>query len=656
MTEQQRLLQLTETLKYHARKYYVEDAPEISDYEYDMMQKELRELEEKYPQWAQSDSPTRRVGGAPLEQFEPVTHRYAMESLQDVFSLDEVRDFDARIKERDPNARYTCELKIDGLSVALTYENGQFVRGATRGDGQVGEDVTENLRTVYDIPLAVPETRTLVVRGEVYMSAQAFERVNREQEDAGAALFANPRNAAAGSLRQLDSRICASRGLSCFSFNVQNARELGFTSHYESLQYLKQQGFAIIDPLLFSGDIDEITSFIQEIGEKRGELPFGIDGMVLKADSLALRDELGSTAKAPRWAVAYKFPPEEKQARLLDIVIQVGRTGVLTPNAVFEPVHLAGTTVSRASLHNRDFIAQKDVRIGDTIVVRKAGDIIPEVVSVVRAKRPPDAVPYEMPSVCPVCGAPVYEDPDEAAIRCTGAECPAQLARRVTHFASRDAMDIEGLGPAVAEALLDARLIATPGDLYFLQPGQIAPLEKMGEKSAQNLVDAIGRSREQPLSRLLFALGIRHVGQKAAKVIAARFPSMESILQASAEELTAVRDIGGITAHSLKEWLESPQGRHLIGRLGEAGVNMTEPVTQTSGRLDGKTFVLTGTLSKYTRSEASRLIEEAGGKVSGSVSKKTSYVLAGEDAGSKLKKAQELGIPVISEQELEEML
>lgn len=656
MTDHQRLLQLTETLKIHARKYYVEDAPEISDYEYDMMQKELRELEEKYPQWAQPDSPTRRVGGAPLEQFDPVTHRFAMESLQDVFSLDEVRDFDARIKERSPNAKYTCELKIDGLSVALTYEHGQFLRGATRGDGRVGEDVTENLRTVYDIPLAVQEQRPLVVRGEVYMSAQAFERVNREQEDAGAPLFANPRNAAAGSLRQLDSRICASRGLSCFSFNVQNARELGFASHYESLQYLKKQGFAIIDPLLYSGDIDEIAEFIRSVGEKRGELPFGIDGMVIKVDDLALRDELGSTAKAPRWAIAYKFPPEEKQARLLDIVVQVGRTGVLTPNAVFEPVHLAGTTVSRASLHNRDFIAQKDVRIGDTIVVRKAGDIIPEVVSVVREKRPPDAVPYEMPSVCPVCGAPVYEDPDEAAIRCTGAECPAQLARRVTHFASRDAMDIEGLGPAVAEALLDAKLIATPGDLYFLQPEQIAPLEKMGDKSAQNLVAAIDRSRSQPLSRLLYALGIRHVGQKAARVIAVRFPSIEDILRASEEELTAVRDIGGITAHSLKEWLGSPQGGHLLGRLREAGVNMTEPVTQTGTRLEGKTFVLTGTLSKYTRSEASRLIEGAGGKVSGSVSKKTSYVLAGEDAGSKLKKAQELGIPIITEQQLEEML
>lgn len=656
MTDKERLLQLTETLKYHARKYYVEDAPEITDYEYDMMQKELRGLEEKYPQWAQPDSPTQRVGGAPLAQFESVIHRFPMESLQDVFSFEEIRDFDARMKEHDAQVQYTCELKIDGLSVALSYENGFLLRGATRGNGQKGEDVTENLRTVYDIPISVPEKRPLVVRGEVYMSAQAFERVKREQEDLGQPLFANPRNAAAGSLRQLDSRICAARGLSCFCFNVQNAQELGFVSHYESLQYLKTQGFAVIEPLLYTGDIDEVIAFIQEIGEKRGQLAFGIDGMVIKADNLPLRAELGSTAKAPRWAIAYKFPPEEKQARLLDIVIQVGRTGVLTPNAVFEPVRLAGTTVSRASLHNRDFIAQKDVRIGDTIVVRKAGDIIPEVVSVIKEKRPPEAVPFEMPKNCPVCGAPVYEDPDEAAIRCTGAECPAQLARCITHFASRDAMDIEGLGPAVAEALLEAHLIATPGDLYFLKAEDVEPLEKMGEKSAANLIAAIDRSRQQPLSRLLFAFGIRHVGQKAARTIAASFPSLSRIQSASEEELTAVRDIGDITAHSLKEWLASPQAEHLLARLQEAGVNMTEPVHSTGRALEGKTFVLTGTLERYTRSEASRLIEEAGGKVSGSVSKKTSYVLAGQDAGSKLKKAQDLGVPIITEQELEGML
>ncbi len=656
MTDRERLIELTETLKYHAKKYYVDDSPEISDYDYDMMQKQLREMEEKYPQWALPDSPTRRVGGAPLDAFEAHPHRYPMESLQDVFSLEEVRDFDARMKERDTQVRYTCELKIDGLSVALEYENGLFVQGATRGDGTVGESVTENLRTVYDIPLSLAEKRSLVVRGEVYMSHTSFERLNREQEAREQPLFANPRNAAAGSLRQLDSRICASRHLSCFCFNVQNADELGFSSHYESLQYLKKQGFSIIEPLLFTGDIEEIIAFIQDISEKRGELDFGIDGMVIKADSLPLRRELGSTAKAPRWAIAYKFPPEEKQAKLLDIIVQVGRTGVLTPNAVFEPVRLAGTTVSRATLHNRDFIAQKDVRIGDTIVVRKAGDIIPEIVSVVLDKRPPDAVPYEMPQFCPVCGAPVYEDPDEAAIRCTGAECPAQLVRSITHFASRNAMDIEGLGPAVSEALLDAKLISSAGDLYFLKPEQIAPLEKMGEKSAQNLIDALEKSKSQPLSRLLFAFGIRHVGQKVAQTIAAAFPSIDSIKAASEEELTAVRDIGATTAHSLKSWLESPQAVHLLSRLQEAGVNMTEPRRETSGRLEGKTFVLTGTLSRYTRDEASRLIEQAGGRVSGSVSKKTSYVLAGEDAGSKLKKAQALGISVISEEDLEQML
>lgn len=656
MTDKERLLQLTETLKYHARKYYVEDSPEISDYEYDMMQKELRTLEEKYPQWAQPDSPTQRIGGEPLTEFTPVTHAFPMESLQDVFSLEEVAEFDERIKARNPQALYTCELKIDGLSVALTYENGRLIRGATRGDGTTGEDVTENLRTVYDIPLSVAEPRTLVVRGEVYMSTQSFERVNREQEDAGQPPFANPRNAAAGSLRQLDSRICASRGLSCFCFNVQNARQLGFSSHYESLQYLKKLGFSIIEPICCTGSFEEITDFIRRMGEQRGSLPFGIDGMVVKADSLPLRDALGSTAKAPRWAIAYKFPPEEKQAKLLDIAIQVGRTGVLTPNAVFEPVRLAGTTVSRASLHNRDFIAQKDIRIGDTIVVRKAGDIIPEVVSVVADKRPDNAQPFEMPKTCPVCGAPVSQEPGEAAVRCTGAECPAQLARRITHFASRDAMDIEGLGPAVAEALLDAKLITTPGDLYFLREEAIAPLEKMGEKSARNLLAAIENSKTQPLSRLLFAFGIRHVGQKAARVIAAAFPSLDLIRQAPEEELTAIRDVGEKTAHSLVSWFSSPQTEHLLARLREAGVNFTEPVQAEGGPLSGKTFVLTGTLPHWTREEASRLIEQAGGKVSGSVSKKTSYVLAGEQAGSKLKKAQELGIPVLSEDDLKAML
>jgi len=657
MDPREQIKQLTEKLQYHADRYYNQDAPEISDFEYDAMQRQLRELEQQYPQFALSDSPTQHVVGTVLEGFEKVTHAYPMESLQDVFSFDEVRDFDTRIKNRFPDAVYTAELKIDGLSVCLEYENGLFVRGATRGDGLVGEDVTENLRTIRHIPASVPtQHETLVIRGEVYMPQASFALLNAQREDQELPLFANPRNAAAGSLRQLDSRICAQRDLSVFCFNLQNAAELGFSTHSETLQYMQHIGCKVIEPYCVSSDIHEIIDYIQRMGEQRDQLAFGIDGIVIKVDSLVQRRQLGSTAKAPRWAVAYKFPPEEKPSQLLDIVIQVGRTGVLTPNAVLSPVRLAGTTVSRATLHNRDFIRQKDIRIGDTVIVRKAGDIIPEVLSVDFSKRPANAAPYEMPKQCPVCGAPVYEDPAEAAIRCSNSSCPAQLTRNIIHFASRDAMNIDGLGPAIVEALLKADLIRSSADLYYLKATDVAALERMGEKSAANLIEAIEKSKANPLERLLFAFGIRNVGQKAAKVIARKYETMDALLQADAQELTELRDIGDVIAASLISWLQAPQNTELIGQLRQAGVNMTQPHEAEGDLLTGKTIVLTGTLSRYTRTQATQLIEQNGGKVSSSVSKKTSFVVAGEDAGSKLQKAQTLGVPVLTEEELEHML
>ena len=654
---QKEMQQLTEQLLYHARRYYNDDAPEISDFEYDKMQVRLRELEKEYPQYARPDSPTQRVIGAVLEGFEEVRHPYPMESLQDVFSFEELRDFDSRMKERFPDAEYTVELKIDGLSVCLEYENGRFVLGATRGDGRVGENVTENLKTVFDIPMEMPtEHEHLWVRGEVYMPTKVFERLNAQREAAEQPLFANPRNAAAGSLRQLDSSICAQRKLSMFCFNVQNARELGFRTHDQSLQYLKQMGCKVVEPYIVTRDVEDIFDFIRTMGDRRDTLPCGIDGIVIKLNDLAQREQLGSTAKVPRWAVAYKFPPEEKPARLLDIVIQVGRTGVLTPNAVFEPVRLAGTSVSRATLHNLDFIRQRDIRVGDTILVRKAGDIIPEVLGVDHSRRPENAQPFEMPAVCPVCGAPVVQEEGEAAFRCTGAECPAQLLRSITHFAGRDAMDIEGLGPALVQSLVEEKLVSSPADLYTLRLPDVAMLERMGEKSAQNLLAAIEKSKQNPLSRLLFAFGIRQVGQKAAETLARQYGTLDALMQADREQLTQTFDVGEVTAGNLYQWLHSPQSLHLIRRLREAGVNMTQPDQQESRRLEGLTFVLTGTLSRYTRAEATQRITRNGGKVSGSVSKKTSYVLAGEDAGSKLAKAQSLGIPILDEDALDAML
>ena len=631
-------------------EYYVLDKPTMSDFDYDHKLRRLEELEAAHPETVTPDSPTRRVGGQPLDAFTQVRHQVPLESLQDVFDFQELEAFDQRVKGLVPQAEYVVEPKVDGLSVALEYEDGLFVRGATRGDGQVGEDVTENLRTVRSIPLKISDAPPrLIVRGEVYMPKKVFHALNEERERRGEALFANPRNAAAGSLRQLDPKVAASRRLDIAVFNIQWPQE-EFSTHLETLDYLRNKGFKVI-PHYSCAQVSQATERITEIGETRETFPFDIDGAVVKVNNLSQRAVLGSTAKFPRWAAAYKYPPEVKPAQVVDIVIQVGRTGVLTPKAVLTPVRLAGTTVTNATLHNQDFISEKDIRIGDTVLVRKAGEIIPEVLSVVEDKRPEGTQPWFLPKTCPVCGAPVERDEDGAHTRCTGAECPAQLLRNLAHFASRDAMDIEGLGIAVVENLVNAQLVKTPGDLYFLKEEDVAQLERMGKRSAKKLLAALEKSKEQDLSRLIYAFGIRQVGQKAGKILAARFQTLENLQNATLEELTAVDDIGEITAQSILDWMASPQSRHLIDRLREAGVNMTAAEQGSDRRFEGMTFVLTGTLEKFTRDEASEMIEARGGKSSGSVSKKTTYVVAGEAAGSKLRKAQELGIPVLTEEE-----
>ena len=651
MDYQTEIADLRRELERASYEYYVQDAPTMSDYEYDHKLRRLEELEAAHPETVTPDSPTQRVGGKALESFTQVEHKVPLESLQDVFDFDELRAFDQRVRGVEPKVSYSVEPKVDGLSVALEYQDGQFVRGATRGDGLVGEDVTENLKTVKSIPLSIPDVPgTLIVRGEVYMPKKVFHALNEEREKRGEALFANPRNAAAGSLRQLDPKIAAQRRLDIAVFNIQWAENEDFHSHTEGINYLADKGFKVI-PHVICSTIEEAVEQVKAIGEGRENYPFDIDGAVIKVDNLAQRQTLGSTAKFPRWAAAYKYPPEVKPSRLTDIVIQVGRTGVLTPKAVLEPVRLAGTTVTNATLHNQDFITEKDIRIGDTVLVRKAGEIIPEVLSVVMDKRPDDAVPYRFPDVCPECGAPVARDEDGAHIRCTGAECPAQLLRNLAHFASRDAMDIEGLGIAVVENLVKAGLVKTPGDLYFLREEDVAELERMGKKSAQNLLSAIEKSKSQDLSRLLFAFGIRQVGQKAGKILAQRFGSLDNLQSATVEELTQVDDIGAITAQSIVDWFASPQSQHLIARLKEAGVNMQAEQKGEDQRFAGKTFVLTGTLDRFTRAEATKMIEDRGGKAAGSVSKKTTYVVAGEAAGSKLRKAQELGVPVLTQEE-----
>lgn len=650
-----KIKQLTDKLNYYAKLYYEDDAPEISDYEYDMLARELKKLESQYPQFVRLDSPLHRIGGRPLDKFEQVVHAYPMESLTDVFSYDEIKEFDAGIKERFPDAKYSVEVKIDGLSVCLEYEDGYLKKGATRGDGTVGEDVSANIRTIRDIPLSIDDKRRIFVRGEVYMPHKSFNEINERRERDGEPLLANPRNAAAGSLRQLDSAVCAQRGLSILCFNLQNSGELGIDSHDEGLSLISSLGLKTVEPRLITGDIDEIIGFIERIAHERYSLDFDIDGIVIKADDFEIRNAMGSTAKAPRWAVAYKYPPEEKPTVLREIPINVGRTGVLTPNARFDTVRLAGTFVSRATLHNLDFIREKDIRIGDTIIVRKAGDIIPEVVRVDFTKRTGGEQIFDMPLFCPVCGAKVHIDEEQAAIRCTGAECPAQLSRRLTHFVSRGAMDIEGLSEARIELLLTSGLIKNQADLYKLTIQDVAQLDRMGEKSAENLINAIENSKSRGLSKLLFGLGIDLIGQKAAKVLAQNFANIDLIMKADKEELMAIYDFGDKMADSLMTWMSSEQGIDLINKLKEAGVDMTSHEEKALDTLKGKTFVVTGTLIKYSRSEITELIEKLGGKVTGSVSKKTAFLVAGEDAGSKLKKANELGITVLSEEEFEKM-
>ena len=656
MDYREEMKQLRQTLNAHGYRYYVLDDPTISDYEYDHMLRRLEDLEREHPEEITPDSPTQRVGGPALKEFQQVEHPVPLESLQDVFDGDEVCDFLARVAETVPNAVYSVEPKVDGLSVALEYRDGVFVRGATRGDGRVGEDVTENLRTIRSIPMTLPEKLPrLIVRGEVYMSRAVFEELNAQREIDGQPLMANPRNAAAGSLRQLDPKIAASRKLDIAIFNLQLAEGKTFTTHAETMEYLTAQHFKVIPNRCFSA-AEDLLAEIDRLNDHRMEYPYDMDGAVIKLNDLALREKLGSTAKCPKWAIAYKYPPEQKPSELVDIVVQVGRTGVLTPKAVLKPVRLAGTTVTNATLHNQDYITQKDIRIGDTVIVQKAGEIIPEIVEVVRDKRPEGTIPYLLPAVCPVCGAPVSRDPDGAAVRCTGAECPAQLLRNLTHFASRSAMDIDGLGPAVMSQLVDSGLVSTAADLYDLKADAIAKLDRMGDKSADNAVKAIAKSKENDLWRLIFALGIRQVGEKAAKVLAQHFGTLDMLAAATQEELTAINDVGPITAAYIRSWMDNPQSQDLMARLKAAGVNYECKEKQLDNRFAGMTFVLTGALERFTREEAGEMVEKRGGKAASSVSKKTTYVVAGPGAGSKLRKAQELNIPVLSEEEFLDML
>lgn len=652
MDYREEIKQLRDTLNENGYRYYVLDAPTMSDYEYDMLNRRLEELEAAHPEEVTPDSPTQRIGGQTLEGFSPYTHEVPLESLQDVFNAGEVAEFCDRMDEAlGAPVEYSVEPKVDGLSVALEYRDGVFVRGATRGDGRVGEDVTENLKTVRSIPMTLPEKLPrLIVRGEVYMSRAVFEEINAMRELQGKPLMANPRNAAAGSLRQLNPKICAQRKLDIQVFNLQLAEGRAFASHAETLEYLASQRFKVIPHRTLAGT-SAVQAEIDRINDERLEYPFDIDGAVVKVNSLSDRTVLGSTAKFPKWAVAFKYPPEKKPATVLDIVVQVGRTGVLTPKAVLTPVRLAGTTVTNATLHNQDYITEKDIRVGDTVIVQKAGEIIPEIVEVVLDKRPEGTVPYTLPETCPVCGASVVRDVDGAALRCTGAECPAQLLRNITHFASRDAMDIEGLGPAVVQQLVENGLISNAADLYSIHAADVAALDRMGEKSAENLIRAIEKSKANDLSRLIYGLGIRQVGEKAAKVLSAHFRTFDALAAATVDELTAINDVGGITAQCIVDYLASPQSQDLIRRLKEAGVNMESTAAPVDQRFAGLTFVLTGELTAYSRKEAGAKLEALGAKVSGSVSKKTACVVAGEAAGSKLRKAQELGIPVISEEQ-----
>lgn len=650
-----RIEALTKELRYHNEKYYVEDAPEIDDFTYDRMYRELETLEAQFPELRTPDSPTQKVGGPARNTFAPVAHEVPLESLHDSFSEDELRDFDRRVRETAPDIEYVVEPKFDGLSVALEYRNGVYVRGSTRGDGLTGEDVTENIRSIRSVPKTLSRPIPfLEVRGEVYMSNESFLRFCEMQEDLEKPIPKNPRNAAAGSLRQKDSRVTAQRQLDIFVFNIQRIEGETVSRHDESLELLRSLGFSVPPFYRTCREIDEAIAEIRKIGEMRGTLPYAIDGAVVKVNAFAARAALGSTAKFPRWAEAFKYPPEEKETTLLEIEINVGRTGVLTPTGVFEPVLLAGTTVSRATLHNQDFIAEKGICVGDRVILRKAGEIIPEVVAV--KAHAPGGVPFRIPEVCPSCGNRTSREEGQAAVRCTNPECPAQLLRHLIHFASRDAMDIDGLGPAVLEQLVAAGKLHSPADLYALTREELSGLERMGEKSAENLIAALETSKQNPVWRLIFALGIPHIGQKAAKLLCAKFGGIDEILAASAEEIAAIDGYGEIMAQAAAQFFSLSGTRHLIGRLREAGLTLSgEPEASGEGRFSGMTFVLTGTLPHLARSEAAAIIERLGGKAASSVSKKTTYVVAGEAAGSKLTKAESLGIPVLDEAALLQM-
>lgn len=656
MDFKQEIEHLRREIEKNSHLYYDLDAPLISDFEYDAMMRRLEELEAEHPELVTPDSPTQHVGGQVMSSFAPVTHEAPLESLTDVFSEEELMEFGHKMNElvTVPH-QYSVEPKIDGLSMALRYENGVFVQGATRGNGTVGEDVTENLRTIRNLPMQLKNApEHLVVRGEVYMSKAVFQELNGEREVRGEALFANPRNAAAGSMRQQDPKVAASRKLDIILFNIQASSET-YKTHGETLDAMREMGFNVIPYQLYD-NIRDCVEQVRYLGDHREELPYDMDGAVIKINDLEQRRQLGSTAKAPRWAVAYKYPPEQKESKVVDIVVQVGRTGVLTPKAVIEPVRLAGTTVTNATLHNQDFVDKLDIRVGDTVVVQKAGEIIPEVLSVNHALRPEGTVPFHLPETCPECGGPVVRDEDGVAMRCTGAECPAQRLRNIAHFASREAMDIDGLGISLCESLIRNGLVKSPAELYYLQQESLEKLERMGKKSAANLMHAIEQSKQQGLARVLCGFGIRQVGAKASRTLASHFGTMDKLMAAGAEELTAVPDIGPITAEFIREWLDQPQSQHQIRLLREAGVVLENTDVVLDTRFQGKTFVLTGALEQYTREEAGALIEKFGGKVSSSVSKKTSYVLAGENAGSKLTKANDLGIPVITEDEFAQMI
>lgn len=656
MEARQRIEELTGILNDANYRYYVMDDPTMPDFEYDRLLRELEILESENPEYAKPDSPTKRVGGQALSKFEKVIHSVPLMSLQDVFSVEELEEFLEKILQAHPEATFTVEPKIDGLSVALEYENGRFVRGATRGDGVEGEDVTENLKTIRSIPMTIENAPPrLIVRGEVYIPKKNFEKLNARQEEEGKPLFANPRNAAAGSLRQLDPKIAAKRGLDILVFNVQLAEGVTFKTHEESLQYLKDMQFKVIS-WQKTNSVKKVVDDVLAINENREQLACDIDGAVIKVNELPLRDELGTTSKFPKWAAAYKYPPEIKPTVVEDIVVQVGRTGVLTPKAVVRPVRLAGTTVTNATLHNQDFIDDRDIRIGDTVMIRKAGEIIPEILEVDFAKRPDSAVPYRLPARCPVCGAVTQKDAEGAFLRCTGAECPAQLSRNIAHFVSRDAMDIDGLGESIVDNLISHGFIKSPADIYYLTLDQLKCLWQKGELAASKLLTAIEASKQQDVSRLIYALGIRQVGAKTGKVLASYFGSLDRLMSATQDELTEVPDVGAVTAQFIWEWFTQPQSVNMIAKLRDAGVNFESKRQVSDARFAGMTFVLTGALSKFTREEATEQIELFGGKASGSVSKKTTYVVVGENAGSKERKARELGIPILSEDMFLEMI